>query len=56
MNDIQLKFIIKAVETGSFTKVAECYNTTFQTVSYQIENLESECNTMIFIIFITIIH
>ena len=48
MNDIQLKFIIKAVETGSFTKVAECYNTTFQTVSYQIENLESECNTKIF--------
>ena len=38
MNDTQLKFIIKAVETGSFTKVAEYYDTTYQTVSYQIEN------------------
>jgi len=37
MNDAQLKFVVKAVETGSFTKVAECFNTTYQTVSYQIE-------------------
>ena len=48
MNDTQLRFIVKAVETGSFTKVAEYYDTTYQTVSYQIENFESECNTKIF--------
>ncbi len=48
MNDTQLRFIVKAVETGSFTKVAEYYDTTYQTVSYQIENFESECHTKIF--------
>ena len=48
MNDMQLRYIVKAVETGSFNKVAEQFGTTYQTVSYQIENLEYECHFEIF--------
>ena len=48
MNDVQLKYVVKAVEAGSFAKVAEYYHTSYQAISYQIDSLESEFGVTIF--------
>ena len=48
MNDVQLKYVVKAVEAGSFAKVAEYYYTSYQAISYQIDSLESEFGVTIF--------
>ncbi len=48
MNDTQLSYIIKLVETGSLNKVANHFNISYQSVSYQIESLEAELGITIF--------
>ena len=48
MNDVQLNYVIKLADTNSLNKVADYFDTTYQSVSYQIENLEHELNVQIF--------
>ncbi len=48
MNDIQLRFVIKAAETRSFGKTAKYFHTSYQTVSYNIQTFESELSIKIF--------
>ena len=49
MNTNQLEIFIKTAELCSLTKTAEYYGTTYQGISYQIDNLEKEFNTRFFV-------
>ena len=48
MNDLQLEYIIKLVETGSLNKVAAFFHTSYQAVSYQIDSMEKDIGISLF--------